>query len=377
MRVDAAVVRQPGEPFRIEQLELGDPGPTEVRIRVHSVGICHTDIGVQRQWLPVPLPLVLGHEGAGVIDAVGSAVVGLAVGDRVVATFDSCGACVTCRKGLPSYCVEFTTRNVSGGRVDGTSALSTAGGERVNGNFFAQSTFATFAIASQNNVIKVPGDVDPSLLAPLGCGIQTGAGTVMNRLRPRAGSSLVVFGVGAVGLSAVMAGRAVGCGTIIAVDLVDARLQKAREVGATHVLRGDADELSDAIREITGLGADFAVDTTASTSVVRTAVSSLAPAGTCAVLGFGQAGTEVRVDMLELLMAGRSIVGVTEGDSTPHEFIPRLVELYRQGRFPIDQLVSRYSFDDINQAVADLESGVAIKPVLVIEDSATSEKDAE
>ncbi|WP_037140331.1 NAD(P)-dependent alcohol dehydrogenase [Rhodococcoides fascians] len=365
MRITAAVVREPETPFQIEELDLDAPRPGEVRVRVHSVGICHTDIGVQRQWLPVPLPLVLGHEGSGEIDAVGDGVTRFAVGDKVVVTFDACGICITCRQGLPAYCIEFTMRNVSGGRLDGTNAISTISGDRVNGNFFAQSTFASYAVANERNIVKVPEDVDLSLLGPLGCGIQTGAGTVMNKLRPQAGSSLVVFGVGAVGLSAVMAARVVGCESVIAVDLVDERLDVAREVGATHTLRGDADALVDTIREITGTGADFAVDTTASTAVVRTAVSALAPAGTCAVLGFGKAGTEVRVDMLELLMAGKTIVGVTEGNSRPHEFIPRLIELYRQGRFPIDRLVKKYSFQEINQAVEDLETGVAIKPVLV------------
>ncbi|MGW5519218.1 NAD(P)-dependent alcohol dehydrogenase [Nocardia africana] len=364
MRIKAAVVRDAGEPFHIEDLELAKPAAGEVRVRVHSVGICHTDIGVQRQWLPVPLPLVLGHEGAGEIEAVGSDVTGLAVGDKVLMSFESCGTCQLCRRGLPAYCVEFAMRNVSGGRPDGSSPLSTPDGTRVNGSFFAQSTFATYAIATQRNVVKLPDDADLSLLGPLGCGIQTGAGTVMNRLRPTAGSSIAVFGVGAVGLSAVMAARVVGCESVIAVDLVDARLQKAREVGATHVIRGDSDDIPGQIRAITGLGADFAVDTTAATAVVRTAVGSLAPTATCAVLGFGSAGTEVRVDMLELLMAGRSIVGVTEGDARPHDFIPHLVELHRQGRFPFDKLLSHYDFDNINTAVGDLESGAVVKPVL-------------
>lgn len=363
MRITAAVVREAEQPFLLEEVHLEDPRTDEVLVDIHASGMCHTDIGVRNQWMPIPLPLVLGHEGAGIVKAVGEGVTKVKPGDKVVLTFASCGTCLLCQRGKPSYCLEFVQRNTSGARPDGTNALSTDG--ELNGAFFSQSSFATHAIATERNVVKVDDDVDLAIVGPLGCGIQTGAGTVINRLRPPAGSSLVVFGVGAVGLSAVMAAKVVGCSTIIAVDRVAERLELASELGATHTI--DAAATTDVVAEIqriTGLGADFAVDTTAVTGVVRQAVSSLAPTGTCAILGFGPAGTDVAVDMIELLMTGRTIVGVTEGDARPDEFIPVLIDLHRRGLFPFDRLVNSYDFKDINQAADDAESGRSIKPVL-------------
>jgi aryl-alcohol dehydrogenase len=362
MRVKAAVVREAGQPFRIEELELDEPRAGEVLVKIHSTGVCHTDIGVRNQWLPVPLPLVLGHEGAGVVEAVGPGVTKVEPGDKVLLTFASCHRCRMCLRGDPAYCEQFVLGNVAGSRPDGTNALHGEGD--VHGFFFSQSSFATHSIAVENNVVKLGPDADLSIVGPLGCGIQTGAGTVLNRLRPEAGSSLAVFGAGAVGIAAVMAARAAGCTKVIAVDLVPDRLALAEELGATHSVDASAKDPVEEIQRITGRGADFTVDTTAVTAVVRQAVSALAPKGTCAVLGFGQAGTEVRVDMLELLMTGRTITGVTEGDARPDEFIPRLLELHAQGRFPFDRLITSYDFADINAACADSEAGKAVKPVL-------------
>lgn len=362
MRVTAAVVREAEKPFVFEELELDAPGAGEVLVKIHSTGVCHTDIGVRNQWLPVPLPLVLGHEGAGVVEAVGSGVTKVAPGDKVVLSFASCQKCASCLSGHPAYCAEFAARNVAGSRPDGTNALH--GDGDVHGFFFSQSSFATYAIAVESNVVKVAPDTDLSIVGPLGCGIQTGAGTVLNRLKPEAGSSLVVFGAGAVGLAALMAAKVAGATKIIAVDLVDDRLALATELGATHTLNGGTTDVVDEIRRITGGGANYSVDTTAVTAVVRQAVDALAPKGTAAVLGFGTAGTEIRVDMLEFLMTGRTITGVTEGDARPDEFIPKLIELHAQGRFPYDRLITTYSFKDINTACEDSESGKTIKPVL-------------
>jgi aryl-alcohol dehydrogenase len=362
MEIKAAVVREAEKPFVIEKLELDAPRDNEILVKIHSAGICHTDIGVRNQWLPVPLPLVLGHEGAGVVEAVGSGVTKVSPGDKVVLTYAACRECTMCTRGEPSYCEQFVVRNVAGSRPDGTNALHGAGD--VHGFFFSQSSFATHAIALESNVVKLAPETDLSLVGPLGCGIQTGAGTVLNRLKPQAGSSLVVFGAGAVGLAAVMAAKVVGCTKVIAVDLVANRLGLAEELGATHTVNASEGEVVEKIQAITGRGADFSVDTTAVTDVVRQAVGCLAPKGTCAILGFGTAGTEIQVDMLELLMTGRTITGVTEGDARPDEFIPQLLELHRQGRFPFDRLITSYDFDEINAACDDSESGKTIKPVL-------------
>jgi aryl-alcohol dehydrogenase len=362
MQITAAVVREAEKPFLFEELELDAPGPGEVLVKIHSVGVCHTDIGVRNQWLPVPLPLVLGHEGAGVVEAVGPGVTKVAPGDKVVLSFAACHKCTMCRRGEPSYCEQFMMHNVAGSRPDGTNALHGEGD--VHGFFFSQSSFATYSIAVESNTVKLAPDADLSIVGPLGCGIQTGAGTVFNRLRPPSGSSLVVFGAGAVGLAAVMAAKVVGCTTVIAVDLVADRLSLALEVGATHVVNANEGNAVDQIRAITGRGVDFSIDTTAVTAVARQAVDVLAPKGTCAILGFGRGGTEVQFDMLELLLTGRTVLGVTEGDARPDEFIPMLLDLHKQGRFPFDRLITTYDFREINQACEDSDSGKTIKPVL-------------
>ena len=363
MRITAAVAREAEKPFTLEDLELDPPAEGEILVKIHSSGICHTDIGVRNQWLPVPLPLVLGHEGAGVVQEVGAGVTSLEPGDKVVLTFAACRECVMCRRGEPAYCAKFMAHNVAGSRPDGTNALHAEDGD-VHGFFFSQSSFATHAIALEGNAVKLDPDADLAIVGPLGCGIQTGAGTVLNRLRPPAGSSLAVFGVGAVGLAALMAAKAVGCTAVIAVDLVADRLALARELGATHTVNAAEQDPVEEIRRVTGGGADFSVDTTAVTAAARQAVECLAPKGVCGILGFGTAGTEVRVDMLDLLLTGRTITGVTEGDARPAEFIPLLLRLHAQGRFPFERLITEYDFRDINAACEDAEAGRAVKPVL-------------
>jgi aryl-alcohol dehydrogenase len=360
MQIQAAVVRETDGPFLIEDIELDDPGPGEVRVEIHAVGVCHTDIAIQHQWMPVPLPLVLGHEGSGIVESVGEGVTKVKPGDRVALTFGSCGECPTCAAERPAYCYEFAPRNVSGGRIDGTNAL-----HGVNGFFFSQSSFATYAIATERNTVKLADEDDLLIAGPLGCGIQTGAGTVLNKLRPREGQSIAVFGVGAVGLSAIMAAKVAGASPIVAVDLNAERLELAAELGATHTVNPrDVDDVVAAIQGITGAGADFSVETTAVEAVCTQAINALAPLGTAAVLGLGPAGTNVTVDMTALLIPGRTVVGVVEGDSIPDEFIPHLAQLHREGRFPYDRLIKMYDFKDINQAVADAEAGTTLKAVL-------------
>lgn len=364
MRVTAAVARDEGHPFRLEELDLDDPRPDEVLVEVHAVGLCHADISVRDQSIPVPVPLpaVLGHEGAGVVVRVGSNVAKVKPGDKVVMSFACCGECTYCAKGQPAYCLEWLARNVSGSRPDGSNALHGEGA--MHGFFFSQSSFATHAIATECNVVKLDDDANLDVAGPLGCGIQTGAGAVINRLRPEAGSSLAVFGVGSVGMAAVMAAKLVGCTTIIAVDIHADRLGLASELGATHLIDGTRINPISAIQKLTDVGVSYTVDTTAVPEVARQAVDSLAPLGTCAILGVGPAGTELSLDMTNLLLPGRTVAGVTEGDSRPNEFIPQLLNLYRQGRFPIDRLIERYALSDINKAIDDVESGKCLKAVL-------------
>jgi aryl-alcohol dehydrogenase len=363
MKVTAAVVNEQEKPFTIEQLELADPGPGEILVRIVAAGICHTDVLVRDQWYPVPLPAVLGHEGSGVVEKIGSAVRKVSAGDHVALSFGSCGACVRCAQGQPAYCINFFAANFSGGRLDGTSPLS-RDGERINWNFFGQSSFATYALATERNVVKVPKDVPLEIVGPLGCGIQTGAGGVLNSLRPHAGSSIAIYGTGAVGMSAIMAAAAVGCTTIIGVDLNTERLEMARGFGATHVIdAGKADTAAEIASITGGLGVNYAIETTGSPKVLRQAVDSLALLGVCGLIGGSRLGTEVTLDMNNVLF-GRTLRGIVEGDSNPDVFIPQLLDLHRTGRFPFDKLIQFYPIEKINEACEDSHRGKVLKPVL-------------
>ena len=363
MQIKAAVARESRAPLSLENLEIEAPRPEEILVKVVATGVCHTDIVVRDGMLPTPLPVVLGHEGAGVVEAVGAAVTKVKPGDHVVMTFNACGQCPSCREHAPSYCHEFFPRNFFAARVDGTSALSKKG-ERVNGNFFGQSSFATHAICHEINVVKVPADAPLELLGPLACGVQTGAGAVMNALKVSAGKSFVVFGSGSVGLSALMAAYVVGATTIIAVDTNDGRLEVARSLGATHTINPTKEKSVEAIMAITGYGVNFALDTTGIAAVIRNAVESLAPRGACGILGASGPDAEIVLNETHFMSAGRRLIGVVEGESNPDVFIPMLIDLHRSGRFPFDKLVKFYQFDQINEAIHDSEIGAVIKPIV-------------
>ncbi len=362
-QITAAVVRQKGGPFQIETLSLEEPRSEEVLIRIVATGMCHTDMVARDQLYTVPLPVVLGHEGAGVVERVGSSVKKVAPGDPVVLTYMWCGHCKPCLRGDLTYCANFYPLNFGGAREDGSTATHDSQGA-VHDHFFGQSSFGTFALVHEHNVVKVPSTAPLELLGPLGCGIQTGAGAVMNALKVRPGSSFAAFGGGAVGLSAVMAARVAGATTIIAVDVVPSRLVLAKELGATHTVNSRETDPIEAVRKITGGGADFTLESSGRPEVLRQAIDALAIRGTCGIVGAPALGTEASFDVNGLMTAGKRIIGIVEGDSVPDLFIPSLVELYEQGRFPFDKLVKFYNLEQINQAAEDSEKGITIKPIV-------------
>ncbi len=362
--VQAAVVRKKSGPFYVETIELEDPREDEVLVEIRGTGICHTDLVVRDQYFPTPLPAVLGHEGSGVVLKVGTKVTKVVPGDHVVLTFASCGVCQNCLRGLYGYCPDLYGRNFSGARPDGSSPCCDQAGERLSAVFFAQSSFAERALATERNVVKIRKDVPIELMGPLGCGIQTGAGAVINALKPGAGTSIAVFGAGSVGMAAIMAAKVVGCTTIIAVDLQDGRLEQALTLGATHVLNGSQQDVRDEILALTGgEGVQFSLECTGLPKVLRQAVDCLRLTGTCGVIGVAPLGTEVTLDMNSLLF-GRSVRGIIEGDSIPDIFIPQLVELWRQGRFPFDRLVRYYPLSEINEAMRASEAGEVLKAIV-------------
>ncbi|MEU5041988.1 NAD(P)-dependent alcohol dehydrogenase [Streptomyces griseorubiginosus] len=360
----AAVVESGGAPFTLSDVTLDDPGPHEAVVRLVATGLCHTDLGVASGGLPFPLPGVLGHEGAGVVEAVGSAVTAVAPGDHVVLSFTSCGDCRNCAGGHPAYCATWLPLNLLGGRrADGSSTLS-RDGEPLGGHFFGQSSFAERALVDERSLVKVDPDVPLESIAPLGCGVQTGVGAVWNVLKPVTGSTIVVLGAGAVGLSAVMAAALTPATTIVAVDRVGERLALAEELGATHTVDAAAEDLGAALAGITGgRGADGVVETTGNVTVLRQGVDALAARGTVVVVGAPPFGSEVSLDVNGLL-GGKQVVGLTLGDAETQSFIPALVRLVKEGRLPLHRLISTYPFADIDQAVRDMGAGKAIKPVL-------------
>lgn len=363
--VMAAVVREKSGPFLLEEIGLEEPRDNEVLVRILGTGVCHTDMVVRDQYFPTPLPAVLGHEGAGIVEKVGAAVTKVAPGDHVVLTYASCGVCANCQKGLYGYCPDLYARNFSGARPDGSSPCCSAHGGRLSGYFFGQSSFAEYAVATERNVVKVRSDVPIELMGPLGCGIQTGAGAVINALKPGAGASIAVFGAGSVGLAAVMAARVVGCTTIIAVDIVPERLSLAQELGATHVINSAECDPIAQIAAISGdEGVQYSLECTGIPSVVRQAVDSLRLTGTCGLIGVAPLGTEIALD-LNTILFGRSVRGIIEGDSIPDIFIPQLIELWRQGRFPFDKLLRKYPLSEINQAVQASERGDVLKAIVI------------
>jgi aryl-alcohol dehydrogenase len=338
-RARAAVLRAYGTTPQIEDVDLDEPRPGEVLVRMAGTGICHTDLSVIDGVLPLPLPCVLGHEGAGVVERVGSEV-DLVVGDHVVLSFDSCGACPNCARSRPAYCERFVAHNSSGHRPDGTTTMG-----EVHGSFLGQSSFATHALASARNAVRVPQDRPIERLGPLGCGVLTGAGAVLNVLRPEPGARIAVFGLGTVGLAGVMAARRAGC-EVIGIDPSDERRAIAEDLGATTAPPGDR------IR-----GMDLALETVGTEAVVHAALKSLRSPGTCATVGFHGPRHPITVDQGHLLY-GRTLTGVIEGDADPQDFIPQLLDL------PFDQLITTYAFDDLETALNAARSGAAIKPVL-------------
>ena len=363
MQIKAAVVSKKSGPFAIETVELCAPRPDELIVRVVASGMCQTDLHGRDGYYAENYPGVYGHEGAGVVHAVGSGVRSLAPGDHVVMSYPWCGTCENCEQDLHSYCVHAFPLKMNGTRADGSTLIS-KNGEPVYSAFFQQSSFGTFALTQERYTVKVRNDAPLELLGPLACSGQTGAGAVFNVMRPKPGESLAVFGVGAVGLSALMAAKIAGCDPIIAVDIHPQRLALARELGATHTIdhAAGADTVAE-IRAIAERGVRYSLDTSALPVVFREAIESLKPGGTCVLLGSARHGTEVPIDM-KFLQEGRVVRGVIQGDSTPKDFIPRLVDLIMDNKFPIQKMIKFYDFADINLAAEESSAGIAIKPVL-------------
>jgi len=364
MDIIAAVAVGPGEPFEIRPLILEAPRADEVVVEIHAVGVCHTDL-VFRDAGVISAPAVLGHEGAGVVTAVGAEVTKVRPGDRVIVTFRSCGHCSRCDAGDAAYCHSMPLLNYAGMRPDGTTALSDQG-TRVGSHFFGQSSFASHALTYERNLVKVPDGLPLEVMCTLGCGVQTGAGGVMRSLACEAGSSLLITGGGPVGLSAVMGAKLQGCGAVILVEPHAARRAMALELGATHVIDPTTTEdVAAAVRAILPVGVDYAFDTTGLPAVQSACMGALAPKGTLGIVGVAAPGTPLPGDVNTLVTFGHTIKGIIEGDSDPDVFLPELMAHFQAGRLPVDRMVKTWPLAEINAAIAAQHRGECVKAVLL------------
>jgi aryl-alcohol dehydrogenase len=365
-QASAAVFEKLGTPLSVTEVEVGEPGPGEALVKVVATGVCHTDALARDGDMPFPAPGVLGHEGAGIVAAVGDGVTNVAVGDKVVIGWPWCGRCRNCLEGQPRYCLQLGPLVIAGGRPDGTTALRRADGSPLHSHFFGQSSFASYCVCAANALVPVAADADLALLGPLACGISTGAGAVLNALRPFAGSSIVVYGAGAVGLSAVMAARLTAATAIIAVDRLASRLALARELGATETIdvSGGLDPVA-AVTEICGGPADFALDCAGNVRVLRQAADSVGMRGTVALIGGAPAGASFSLDHMSTLW-GKRVIGTLGGEGRSASLIGALIALHQQGRFPYDRLIRTFPLQQVNEALEASRSGEVIKPVLVM-----------
>lgn len=366
MKIKAAVVPEVGAQFEIrDNIDLHEVGPTDLQIHMVASGICHSDEAIRKGDASLGYPVILGHEGAGIVEKVGSEVKNFEVGDHVILSFYSDGTCDNCLKGMPTKCRSYAQYNLSGVRADGEDHFQ-ENGQHIS-DMFNQSSFTTTTVVDQRNAVKIDKSFDLRKVGPLGCGYVTGSGTVLNTLKPKPGDTIAVFGTGAVGLAAMMAGRISGCIKVIAIDIVPERLELAKELGATHTINSKQEDAVAKIKELTGgYGVDWTVDTTGLPAVIKNAISALAQGGTCAAIAVTPHLIELST-WNDLCVDDKKVVGVNMGDSIPQIDIPRLLEFYKLGWFDFDKTEKFYDFEEINQANADSVSGKTIKPVLIID----------
>ncbi|OJJ65369.1 hypothetical protein ASPSYDRAFT_40184 [Aspergillus sydowii CBS 593.65] len=360
--------------FRLENLSIRDIEDDECLVEIVATGLCHTDLGVASRPDSI-FPRVLGHEGAGYLRKIGNKVnrspMNLQEGDPVLLSIAFCNACPSCRSGHPAYCQSALKLNFAHpGRGTYTMADGKDKNTTVVGGFFGQSSLGSLAIVDTSCIVNLAGTVksrdELKMFAPLGCGFQTGAGTVMNLGKACPSDSVTIIGIGGVGLAGVMAAKIIGCQKIIAIDRIPDRLTLAKELGATHVIDSSAlvGSIEDAVRNVTdGLGSSLTIDTTGNISVIRSAPDMTAILGRVILLGMSK--QSIDVDITKFKLSGKVLLGSVQGDVIPSQFIPQMISWHRAGNFPIEKLVRFYKASEIATAVADTKNGTTVKPVIL------------
>lgn len=360
--ITAAVLREPHGKFALEAVTLDDLHEGELLVRLEACGICHTDEKFREL---VPLPAVLGHEGLGIVEETGPGVKNIKPGDRVILSYPWCGVCPDCLGDEPYKCENIPMLKFGGARIDKSRTIFIHG-EPVTGAFFQQSSFASHAITLARSVIPAPLDLPAEMLAAIPCSIQTGAGAVINSFGMKKGESLMVFGAGAVGLSAVMAAKMLGADPIICVDKIPTRLHLATELGADYVLNADADDIPRRVREISPRGIQYAFETSTTVKALEDALECIGQGGRIGLVSYPDGGRKFPFTTKNLFLRVGSLQGIIQGHSVPQRFIPKLIEWQRQGIFPYHKLITTYAFSDINKAFRDAVEGEVVKPVLMI-----------
>jgi S-(hydroxymethyl)glutathione dehydrogenase/alcohol dehydrogenase len=366
MKIQAAVSREVNA-LAVEEVELQAPQVGEALVRIHAAGVCHSDLHTYRGELRTVPPVVLGHEGAGVIEAVGPGVTKVKVGDRVMINWlPSCLECPSCLAGRPTLCEQFPTTTLQSRMPDGTMRHKTLDGLELK-PYLSSATMGEYAVIHQNGLVALPDDVSFEVGAVIGCAVMTGVGAVLNTAQITPGSSAVVIGCGGVGLSVLLGCVLAGCYPIIAVDIVQSKLDFARELGATHTLNSREEDVVPALRKLTRIGPDYAFDSVGAVITINQALNSIRAGGTAVVMGMHALKQEVPISAGALIGQNKRLLGSFAGSSRPLVDLPKLVELYRGGRLPVDKLIThRYPLQQIGQAFADLESGKVARGVLVM-----------
>jgi Zn-dependent alcohol dehydrogenase len=367
MRIIAAVVREL-DYLTIEEIELDAPKAGEICVRIQAAGVCHSDLHTLRGELRATPPLVLGHEGSGLVEEAGAGVTNVKPGDRVLINWlPACEACRACLKGNYTLCESFSRTTLNGFLMDGTSRLKTLDGLQLK-HYLGAATMAEYAIVSQEGAIPIPEDVPFEVAAITGCAVATGVGAVIHTARVPAGSSAAVIGCGGVGLSMILGCKLTGCHPIIAVDVMESKLEFARQVGATQTINAGKEQVTTALRKLAGSGPDYVFDSVGSEASIPAALHGVRPGGTAVVAGLHAARTNVPISPARLVLHNKRLLGSFAGSIRPRTDLPQLIELYRAGRLQIDKLITeRYSLAELPGAFEDMEAGSLARGVIVFD----------
>lgn len=369
MNIQAALVREYGQ-FSIETVELELPKAGEVLVRMKAAGVCHTDLHTLRYERKnrVSPPLVLGHEGAGVIEAVGEGVSSVQVGDRVIVNWlPSCDVCSSCQAGTPSLCDTFLTTTFQGLLADGTSRLKTSD-SLVAKQMLSAGTMAEYTVVTENGVIPIPDDVPFDVAAIVGCAVMTGVGAVMNTAKVVPGSSAALIGCGGVGLSILLGLKMAGCYPLIAVDTLDSKLEFAKHLGASHTINVSEEDAIEVIRDLTGKGADYVFDSVGARQTIGQAIAAAAPYGSAVITGMHNVLEGIEIPAGNLIFQNKTLMGSFVGSSKPKVDLPKLLELYSGDVLDLDALITKhYPLTDLATAFDDMEAGNVVRGVLIFD----------